>query len=140
MRRILEFLKSVTSSRDLMDTEMYVQVLGDRIAETGVAKAKAKCTIIREEDGNKLVVNVTQINTIDCMHFNVGLGGQCCVCGATYCKDCVSEKVGFTCAGCGRYVCPSCARRSIVQPDVALCGQCGSFRLLPAMVRRYLCE
>jgi len=140
MRRILEFLKRVTSSQDLMDTEVYVQILGPRVAETGIPKAKAKCTVIREEDGNKLTVTATEIGRLDCGHWNVELGAQCCVCGATYCKYCVSEKVGFICEGCGRFVCPACARRSVLQPDMALCGQCGTFRLLPAMVRRYLCD
>ncbi|MEW6664161.1 MAG: hypothetical protein AB1512_02925 [Thermodesulfobacteriota bacterium] len=140
MRRILDLLRKAVSSRDLMDTKVYVQVLGRRVAETGIPKAKADITVISEDTGNKLEVSVTEIGQLDCGHWNVELAGQCCVCQSTYCKFCVSQKVGFICAGCGRFVCPTCAHRSITDPQMALCGQCGTFvQLLPALVRRHLC-
>ena len=139
MRRILDFLRSVVSSEDLMDTEVYVQIMGRRIAETNVPKAKAKCTIVNEEHGNKLTVNVTEIGRLDCGHWNIELAAQCSVCSATFCKYCISEGVGHNCSGCGRFVCPACARHSLIDPEIVLCGQCGSMGSLPAIVRKLLC-
>lgn len=140
MKQIFEFLKGFLSSKDLVDGELYFQILGRRVAETGVAKAKGKQTIIREEDGNSLTINVTEIGRLDCGHWNVDLGGQCCVCGSTYCKYCISEKIGFSCLACGRFVCPSCARFSIIDAEIVLCGHCGPLKSLSSIIRRYLCE
>lgn len=140
MKRIIEFLRNILKGEDLMDSELYFQVMGNRVAETGIPKAKAKITIVKDEDGNETIVNVTEIGRLDCGHWNVDIGAQCCVCGETYCKYCVSERVGFICSGCGKYVCPSCSRHSVIDPDIVLCGRCGSFGGVPSIIRRFICD
>lgn len=140
IRQILDFLRSVTSSQDLMDTELYVQRLGGRIAETDTTKVKAQCKIIKEEDGNQLTLNLTEIGRLDCGHWNIELSAQCCICHATFCKYCVSENIGHNCQGCGRYCCPTCASVSILDPKIAVCSQCGPSSMLPSIIRKYLCD
>ena len=146
MDSILEFLKGMLSSEDIMDSEIYVQTLGKRIAETGVPKAKAKFTVIREEDGNQLVMNVTAVGSLDCGHWNVLLGGSCCECSATSCTRCLdstdSKNGGFlfSCSDCGRQICKKCANRSILDPETVLCQECRTSGFLPRMIKRLLFE
>lgn len=140
MRRIFEFIRSITSRNDLTDAEVYFQVLGERVADSGLPKVKVKVTTVSEDTGNELIVNVTEIGKLDCGHWNIELAGQCVICGATFCKYCISERTaGFACAGCGRFVCRACARHSLFDHETALCGQCGSLGSLPSLFRRYLC-
>ncbi len=144
LSEILNLLLSGTAPEaDVFDSEIYLQVLGKRVAESGVPKAKGKFTVISEENGNKVTVNVTEIGRLDCGHWNVDLGAQCCgECGgSTWCTWCVSSrKVGFNCVGCGRFICPGCARTSILDPELAVCRRCGPIGILTTLLKKRLCK
>jgi hypothetical protein len=112
-----------------------MEFLGGQASDTGVLTAIEEREVM-DESGLTITNRVTK-SLADCGHRVSGKEqtlAVCCVCGAIWCPVCLDRDKRSFCESCGRFLCPTHRRISILT-GIMRCSDCTIFDVLKNRIK-----